>query len=155
MPGAESLRQRRYYAHPQNAFWRIMAGILGFDASLPYAARVDRLKDGRIALWDVIGKCRREGSLDSSIDRGSETPNQVAELLRTHPGIRLVAFNGRKSEEAFDRHVSGRAGPDAPDRVGLPSTSPAHAAMDVDEKARRWRTAILPTLQAAGPGDLP
>ena len=40
MPGRLSLRERQYYAHPQNLFWRIIGGILGFDPAIPYEARV-------------------------------------------------------------------------------------------------------------------
>ena len=43
MPGAISLRQGRYYAHPRNAFWPIAAEILGFDPALDYALRLERL----------------------------------------------------------------------------------------------------------------
>ncbi len=147
MPGIGSLRLGQYYAHPRNAFWRIMADICGFDPGLPYRRRVARLKAARVAVWDVLGECRRAGSLDSAIARESEVPNPVAELLRAHPGIRLLAFNGQRSEEAFDRHVSRLLGPDAPGRVRLPSTSPAHAALTVAQKASRWREAILPALR--------
>ena len=42
MPGAISLRQGRYYAHPRNAFWPIAAEILGFDPALDYALRLER-----------------------------------------------------------------------------------------------------------------
>jgi G:T/U-mismatch repair DNA glycosylase len=34
---------------------------------LPYAERLVRLLAHRIGVWDVLGACVREGSLDSSI----------------------------------------------------------------------------------------
>ena len=45
MPSKVSLRARQYYAHPQNLFWRIIGGILGFDPASPYtlgSPRFDR-----------------------------------------------------------------------------------------------------------------
>ena len=54
MPGAISLRQGRYYAHPRNAFWPIAAEILGFDPALDYALRLERLTQAGVALWDVL-----------------------------------------------------------------------------------------------------
>ena len=68
MPGVKSLEQAQYYAHPQNAFWRIMAKLFG--APYPLASYDDKLNlllSHHIALWDVISTCARDGSLDSDI----------------------------------------------------------------------------------------
>ena len=64
MPGRVSLRERQYYAHPQNAFWRIIGAILGFDPALPYRERVASVQLAGIAIWDVLKACARAGSLD-------------------------------------------------------------------------------------------
>ena len=66
MPGKASLRAKQYYAHPQNAFWRIVAALLEFDAAAPYELRVEALRKSRIALWDVMKSCTRESSLDGT-----------------------------------------------------------------------------------------
>ena len=67
MPGRASLAAGQYYAHAQNAFWRIISELLQFDPVSSYAVRVQALKSARIALWDVLRSCKREGSLDSMI----------------------------------------------------------------------------------------
>jgi TDG/mug DNA glycosylase family protein len=36
MPGERSLAEQRYYAHPQNAFWKIMGLIADFDPRSSY-----------------------------------------------------------------------------------------------------------------------
>jgi len=149
MPGEASLMAGQYYAHPRNAFWPVMGALLGFDAGLPYPERVAKLEQAGIALWDVLWSCVRRGSLDSSIVGDSEVANPIAAFLDEHPTIRLVACNGEKSERAFARHIAPRMSPAAKERVSwmrLPSTSPAHASINLAEKTRRWEKALRPAL---------
>ena len=140
MPGEESLRKSQYYAHPRNQFWTIMGELFGAGRDLPYTARLERLRTRRVALWDVVHQCRREGSLDSSIEADSVEPNDFAALFDRCPGIDTVFFNGRKAEELFLKQVSPNLGEDfyAELRV-LPSTSPANASMNLEQKIEQWR----------------
>lgn len=105
MPGRRSLDEARYYAHPRNLFWPFMARVAGFDPGLGYEARVQALLCAGVALWDVLAACERPGSLDTAIRRASERPNAIGELLHAHPGITLVACNGGKALQLFQRHV--------------------------------------------------
>ena len=50
MPGKASLAAREYYAHKQNAFWRIMGELVGAGPGFPYEARLARLTASGIAL---------------------------------------------------------------------------------------------------------
>ena len=144
MPGRVSLRERQYYAHPQNAFWRIVGGILGFDPALPYAARVALVQSAGIAVWDVLKSCIRPSSLDSAIDAASAVPNDFATFLAEHPQIRRICFNGATAEALFMKRVRPylAARPDV-QHMRLPSTSPANASVPLSEKIRAWQ-AILP-----------
>ena len=46
LPGAESLRQGQYYAHPRNQFWPIVGDLFGMDLMrLPYAQRVEMVRE--------------------------------------------------------------------------------------------------------------
>jgi len=140
MPGVESLKAQQYYAHPRNAFWPIMGRLFGFDPVLPYPERLERLKENRIALWDVAHQCIRPGSLDSSIRHDTVVPNDFASLFEAHPHIRAVFFNGRKAAELYAKMVL----PDLAEpwrslpRHRLPSTSPAHAAQNFEQKLATW-----------------
>jgi hypoxanthine-DNA glycosylase len=139
MPGRASLAAAQYYAHPQNAFWRIAAELLGFDAGLPYPARARALRARRIAVWDVLQSCEREGSLDSRIE--NEVANDLSAFFRAHRRIRRVFFNGAKAEASFRRHVPAALGAALVCRR-LPSTSPANASQPYGRKLAAWR-AIL------------
>jgi double-stranded uracil-DNA glycosylase len=141
MPGEESLRQRRYYAHRHNLFWPIMGALFGAGPELPYAERVAALTARGVAVWDVLKSCERAGSLDGSIVPHTERPNDFARFLDDHPRIGAVFFNGAKAHSAFTRHVLPRLGARAARlRLGrLPSTSPAHAGMPRAAKLRAWR----------------
>jgi len=131
-PGEASLAQARYYAHPRNRFWPILGALLDEPLTeLAYEARLERIKARRIALWDVLGACRREGSLDAAIRdaRG----NDFDALLEAMPGLGAVAFNGATAARAEPGFAArGLA------TYRLPSTSPAHAALSHEAKLARW-----------------
>jgi TDG/mug DNA glycosylase family protein len=133
LPGQESLRRGEYYAHPRNAFWRIVETLFGIPADAEYSHRVRRLNMARVALWDVCAAAYRPGSLDVSIS--SESPNDFTKFLQTHREIKLIGFNGAKAAVLFRKHVSLAT---AIPSVDLPSTSPANAAIPFAEKVKRW-----------------
>ncbi len=81
MPGEKSLEMRQYYAHPANFFWKFMLQAAGINDNLDYATRLAILSGAGIALWDVLRSCRRHGSLDYAIEKASEQPNAIPELL--------------------------------------------------------------------------
>jgi len=136
MPGIASLAAGQYYAHPQNRFWAIMAELLGIDPAAPYELRVQALQQAGIALWDVLLSCRRQGSLDASIDHGSLVPNDFAAFFLSHPKISRIYFNGAKAEECYGKHVRPIGGMQY---LRLPSTSPANAAASHQQKLQAWR----------------
>jgi len=137
MPGRRSLEQCEYYAHPQNAFWKIMAVLTGTLAVAPYPQRLESMQAAGIALWDVLASCERHGSLDADIS--AESTNDFSLFFSGHPHIRQVFFNGAKAEKSFRKFVLDRQ--DLPPLIytRLPSTSPAHAGMDFAAKLAAWR----------------
>ncbi len=142
MPGQASLAANQYYAHPQNAFWRIIGELLAFDpAVVSYAEKTNALKSARIALWDVLQSCQRTGSLDSGIETGSQIVNDFPAFFAAHTQIRHVFFNGTKAETCFRRYVLKIDQSEAIHRIPLirlPSTSPAHATLPFVKKRDQW-----------------
>lgn len=138
MPGAASLRQQQYYAHPHNAFWPIMAALLGFSADAEYAARLEALRRNGVGLWDVLASCERRGSLDSDIRE--ESPNPLVELLAGFDTPRAIVLNGRKAQQSFERFAGAavRARWPALAILAMPSTSPAHASLRRLDKQAVW-----------------
>jgi hypoxanthine-DNA glycosylase len=122
-PGVVSLQAQQYYAHPRNAFWRLVAELFGFDAAAPYDDRVAALTAAGVAVWDVLGSCRRVGSLDASVELDSMEANDFDAFFADHPAITTVFFNGAAAEKNYLRLVGTRH----PLRYArLPSSSPAH-----------------------------
>jgi len=133
LPGEASLAQRRYYAHPQNLFWRLVGHAIGRDlVALDYDARLAALRAARIALWDTVASATRTGSLDAAIREADHAP--LAELVATLPELRAVAFNGRKSAAIGRPQLSGGN----LELIDLPSSSPAYASMRLADKERLW-----------------
>lgn len=143
MPGAKSLAERQYYAHPQNQFWRIIEDVFAIPRQLPYAIRTARLREHGVALWDVLATCSRNGSLDAHIRRDTMQANDIAGLLTAHRSLRRVLFNGAFAENVYRRQVRETSA--AWDGVivrRLPSTSPANAASRYAAKLAAWREAL-------------
>ncbi len=140
MPGVASLAAGQYYAHSQNAFWKIMEGLFGAGLDVPYPERLKILIGHRVALWDVLACCEREGSLDARIR--AEIPNDFPALFAQMPALCAVFFNGQKAAQSFRRFVPPALVSDSRRMVVLPSTSPAHASIRVEEKLARWRVAL-------------
>jgi TDG/mug DNA glycosylase family protein len=139
MPGIASLAANQYYAHAQNSFWRIISELLQLDPASAYDARTQALKSARIALWDVLQSCTRDGSLDATIERDTQIANDFRTFFSTHSRITHVFFNGAKAEDFFKRHVLQNIDSSSISYLRLPSTSPANASMSFEKKLSAWR----------------
>ena len=134
LPGDRSLAAGRYYAHPQNQFWRLLSPAVGRDlAALDYEARLAALLDAHIGLWDVVASASRAGSADAAI-RGHQ-PNDLQALAATLPELRAVAFNGGTAYKIGASLIDEKSVRYA--LVALPSSSPLHA-VGIDAKRPAW-----------------
>ena len=136
MPGVKSLNEQQYYAHPQNRFWKVMTSVCNEPKMYEYSyeLKLKTLLKNKIALWDTIKTCKREGSLDSDIQ--DETPNDIRKLLKQYPNIKTICLNGAKSYSAFKKHF-----PDLLDKYScrkMLSTSPANARYSLDILIQEW-----------------
>jgi hypoxanthine-DNA glycosylase len=131
-PGAASLAAAQYYAHPRNQFWRLISAVVDEDlACLPYEDRLTRLLAHRFGLWDVLGACEREGSLDANI-RNAQA-NDFGLLRACCPQLDTVGFNGQASGKFAPQFAAAGFR-----TVVLPSSSPAHASMSFEQKLSAW-----------------
>ena len=145
LPGQRSLAERQYYAHPRNAFWRIMKDVLGVTGS--YEQRCKQLVAQRVALWDVLASSVRPGSLDADIKLDSARANDFTAFFTRHPELHTIAFNGKRAEQLFTRFVGVDTVSEPIQLISLPSTSPAYAALPFAAKLAAWRSAITTATQ--------
>ena len=133
LPGEASLAAGRYYAHPQNQFWRLIGGAIGRELqALDYEARLEALREAKVGLWDTVASALRTGSLDAALREVESAA--LADLIATLPELRAVGFNGATSAQLGRRAL----GETALALIDLPSSSPAYAAMPFAEKAQIW-----------------
>ena len=139
MPGIASLTEHQYYAHPRNSFWPIMAQLLDIEWSPVYSQRVSQLRQYPLILWDVLRACDRKGSLDSAILTEGRVANDIAGLLSSHPTIRCIVFNGGAADKMFKQQVASTVDEiHRFDLLRMPSTSPAHASQNFEQKLDQW-----------------
>jgi double-stranded uracil-DNA glycosylase len=141
-PSQDSLKKQQYYGHDRNAFWFIIASLFDTQELTTYEQKVTLLLNQGIAVWDVLQSCQREGSLDANINPQTITVNDFNVFFKTYPLVRTVFFNGQAAEKIFQRRVlPGLAY--GVDYYRLPSTSPAYAAMTLDEKKKQWQQILV------------
>lgn len=134
MPSVRSLQEQQYYGHPQNTFWRILFSLWDLPLPADYALRKAFLIEKKIALWDVLMYCEREGSADANIEQ--PVPNDFIGLSKRCPHLKALFFNSQNAEMLYKRLVK-------PDpfqtltKTTLPSTSPARA-MPFEKKKAFW-----------------
>jgi len=134
-PSEASLAARQYYAHPRNHFWPVLSALLNEPLmEMSYAERTARVRAHKIAIWDTIVACERQGSLDAAI-RNAER-GEIARVRRVARGLRAVCFNGStaaRGEAAWS--AAGFA------TLILPSTSPAYT-LPLSKKIEAWRALL-------------
>ena len=133
LPGKKSIELNQYYGHPRNRMWNILSKIINSEISTDYASKKLFLKKYKIGLWDVAHSAERKGSLDSNIKR--EIPNDIQSLLIDFPSIKVIGFNGKKSEIMFNKFFKPIS---SLKYVPLPSSSPANMAISFEDICGRW-----------------
>ena len=100
LPSDVSIRKQAYYQNKsRNSFWKLMHGLFGEGPDSK-----EFLMKHHIALWDCLAAANREGSLDSNI-LGGERPNNIQQLLESHPSIRRIVINGKSTaRDYFDKY---------------------------------------------------
>jgi hypoxanthine-DNA glycosylase len=134
MSGDKSLKLGEYYGHPRNRFWRIISTITNNTLPSSYPDKKSLLLKSKIGIWDVAHTADRKGSLDVAIK--NEEPNDLSEFISRHKKLKVIAFNGTKSEKLYDKYF------DRNKKVkyfSLPSSSPANTSIDMNNICKAWR----------------
>ena len=139
-PSVKSRENGFYYGHPQNRFWKVLAGILEEDKSALDGAdvgkKIEFLKKHKIAVWDVIDECEIIGSSDSSIK--NVIPSDIGRIVQKSK-IKKIYVNGKTAKKLYDKYCLKSTKMEA---EVLPSTSPANAVYRLDDLIEAWK-AIL------------
>ncbi len=132
-PSVKSRENNFYYGHPQNRFWKVIAGVTGNEVPATIEEKKELLLSSHIAIWDVIASCRIQGSSDSSIN--DVVVNDFAQIL-AESKIQTIYVNGNKAYELYRKYAEPKTGIPA---IKLPSTSPANAAWSVERLTDDWK----------------
>ena len=131
-PSVKSREEQFFYGHPQNRFWKVLAGVFGEEVPKTVQEKRSFLLRNHVAVWDVIHSCDIVGSSDSSIR--NVTPNNIGKILSQAP-IEAIYVNGKTAANYYKKYLEKQVGREA---IILPSTSPANAAWSLDRLMEAW-----------------
>ena len=132
-PSVKSREQGFFYGHPQNRFWKVIAGV--FEKNVPQTIEEKKalLKECGVAVWDVIASCEILGSSDSSIK--NVTANDISGIIKTAE-IRMIITNGRTAEKYYNKYIGNKI---TVPSLCLPSTSPANDKKSLQALIEEWK----------------
>ena len=132
-PSVKSRENHFYYGHPQNRFWKVLAGVFGEGVPVTIEEKKHFLLEHGIAIWDVIASCDITGSSDSSIKNVVTTDLRV---ILEHAHIERIYANGATAAKLFHKYQEPVVQREI---ICLPSTSPANAGYSLERLIEKWQ----------------
>lgn len=132
-PSVKSREYHFFYGHPQNRFWKVLAGVTGEAVPSDIEEKKEFLQKNHIAVWDVIESCDIKGSSDSSIK--NVVPNNLGLILSCAPTLQIFT-NGNISGRLYEKYCLKETGRPS---IPLPSSSPANAAYTLERLIENWQ----------------
>lgn len=132
-PSVKSRENRFYYGHPQNRFWKVIAGLTESEVPQTIEEKKKLLLEHGIAIWDVIESCDIIGSSDSSIK--NVVPADIERVV-ANSKIQNIYANGGTAKKLYEKYSQKKTGREI---IGLPSTSPANAAYSLERLLEYWQ----------------
>lgn len=131
-PSVKSREVGFYYSHPQNRFWKVLAGV--FKEALPITIndKKELLKRNKIALYDVCASCDISASSDASIK--NVIPNNLDEIFNV-ADIKVIVFVGKTAFNLYQKYFKDKY---KLELICLPSTSPANATWNMDKLLKEY-----------------
>ena len=132
-PSVKSRENQFYYGHPQNRFWKVIAGLTESEVPQTIEEKKKLLLEHGIAIWDVIESCDIIGSSDSSIK--NVVPADIERVV-ANSKIQNIYANGGTAKKLYEKYSQKKTGREI---IGLPSTSPANAAYSMERLLECWQ----------------
>ena len=132
-PSVKSREQQFFYGHPQNRFWKVIAGLTESEVPQTIEEKKKLLLEHGIAIWDVIESCDIIGSSDSSIK--NVVPADIERVV-ANSKIQNIYANGGTAKKLYEKYSQKKTGREI---IGLPSTSPANAAYSLERLLECWQ----------------
>jgi hypoxanthine-DNA glycosylase len=134
LPSDKSLEKGEYYGNPNNRFWKIISTITNNKLPNNYSDKKEFLLENNIGLWDIAKRANRKGSLDNDII--NEEPNDLENFILNHKHLKVIGFNGKKSETLYDNYFKRNKGIKY---ISLPSSSSANTRIKFDDICKVWK----------------
>lgn len=129
-PSVKSRKIAFYYGNKQNRFWKTVCGVFSEEIPESIDGKIAFLLAKKIALWDMVAKCRIEGSADSSIEVEAVSDLRI---IFEKTKIEKVLLNGALAYELFEKYYADYCNQAGIKYKKMQSTSPANPRFSKEE----------------------